>query len=269
LTTAQQAQLGQLLSQQDFWSLSQISQLVQQHFICSYSPSGLRRLLKRMNLYHYKPQPRDYRQSPTAQQQLQTRLQATLDAMSLRQESLTDFAIGFADEFAPQLHHNRARFWSVFKDRLRPLNTTRFSQSTFGFYAIQGQSVLEFMVNGKAASMQLMLQAVRRANPDARRILLFWDNARAHLDRGVQALAWSLGIYLVALPSYSPNLNPIERVWKSIRRGLSEVGLIDSVSSLQHHIKRLFDSLIPSCSFAKSWIEQLLSPVYKLSPISK
>lgn len=83
-------------SQQDFWTLSQISQLIQQHFTCCYSQSGLRRLLKRMNLYHYKPQPRDYRQSPTATQQLQTRLQATLDAINLRQESLSDFAIGFA-----------------------------------------------------------------------------------------------------------------------------------------------------------------------------
>ncbi len=221
-----------------------------------------------MNLYHYKPQPRDYRQSPTAAQQLQTRIQATLDALSLQAESLSEFAIGFADEFAPQLHHNRARLWSVFKDKLRPLNTTRYSQSTFGFYAIQGQSVLEFMVNGKAASMQTMLQAVRRANPTAQRILLLWDNARAHLDRQVQALAWSLGIYLVALPAYSPNLNPIERVWKSIRRGLSEIGLIDSVASLQGHIKRLFDFLVPTCSFAKSWIEQLLNPVYELNPVS-
>lgn len=130
------------------------------------------------------------------------------------------------------------------------------------------------MVKGKSPSMQLMLQTVRGANPDARRILLFWDNrtgepARAHLDRGVQALAWSLGIYLVALPAYSPNLNLIERVWKSIRGGLSEIGFIDSVASLQAHIKRLFDSLTLSCSFAKSWIEELLSPIYKLSPISQ
>lgn len=219
-----------------------------------------------MKLYHYKPQPRDYRQSPLAQQQLQTRLQATVDALVLRGESMADFAIGFADEFAPQLHHNRARLWSVFKDKLRPLNTTRFSQSTFGFYAIQGQSMLEFMTDGKAASMQLMLQGVRKANPTARRIVLFWDNARAHLDRQVQALAWSLGIYLVALPAYSPNLNPLERVWKSIRHGLSEIGLIDSIASLQGHIKDLFSALVSSRSFARAWIEQLLKPVYELSP---
>ncbi|WP_157816093.1 hypothetical protein [Spirosoma pollinicola] len=49
-----------------------------------------------MNLYNYKPQPREYRQSPSAEKQLSTTLQGTLDALSLRQESLTNFAIGFA-----------------------------------------------------------------------------------------------------------------------------------------------------------------------------
>lgn len=84
LTSLQQEQLRQRLSQQDFWSLPQIGQLIEQDFACTDSQSGLHQLLKRMNLYHYKQQPRDYRQSPTAQQQLQTRLQATLDAMTLR-----------------------------------------------------------------------------------------------------------------------------------------------------------------------------------------
>lgn len=221
-----------------------------------------------MNLYHYKPQPRDYRQSPTAEKQLSTVLQATADGLVLRGESLADFAIGFADEFAPQLHHNRARLWSVFKEKLRPLNTTRLTQSTFGFYALQGQSRVEFMTDGKAPTIQSMLRSVRAANPSAHRIVLVWDNrtgepARSHLEKSVQALAWQLGIYLVALPPYSPNLNPIERIWKTIRYELSQVGLIDSVDTLRHHIKVLFERHSQSRSFAKSWIDRLLRPVYE------
>lgn len=215
-----------------------------------------------MNLYHYKPQPRDYRQGPTAEKQLSTVLQATVDALRLRGESLSDFAIGFADEFAPQLHHNRARLWSVFKAKLRPLNTTRLSQATFGFYALQGQSVVEFMSDGKGPSVQTVLRAVRAANATAKRIVLIWDNARSHLDKAVQRLAWQLGIYLVALPAYSPNLNPIERVWKTIRYALSQLGLIDSIESLRIHIQTLFELHTQSRSFAKSWIDRLLTPLY-------
>lgn len=263
LNAQQQQQLRRLLTEQDFWTLPQIATLIVQHFNRSYSPIGLRRLLKRMKLYHYKPQPRDYRQSPTAEKQLSGALQATVDALTLRGESLSEFAIGFADEFAPQLHHNRARLWSVSTGKIRPLNTTRVSQPTFGFYALQGHSVVEFMANGKAPTIQAMLRSVRQANPTARRIVLIWDNARSHLDRSVQALAWRLGIYLVALPTYSPNLNPIERIWKTVRRQLSEIGLIDSVDTLRHHIRALFEKYSQSRSFAKSWIDRLLKPIYQ------
>lgn len=221
-----------------------------------------------MQLYHYKPQPRDYRQSPDATGQLQTTLQAVADGVALREESWTEFAIGFADEFAPQLQHNRARLWSVYKEKTRPQNSTRVSQSTFGFYAIQGQSVVEFPADGKAGSFLALLESVRAANVKARRIVLLWDNARVHLDRSVQALGWQLGIYLVALPAYSPNLNPIERIWKSIRHELSEVGLISTLACLQTHIRSSFERLSQSRSFASKWVETFLKPIYELSPIS-
>lgn len=44
------------------------------------------------------------------------------------------------------------------------------------------------------------------------------DNARYQRNAAVQALAQSLGIDLLFLPSYSPNLNLIERLWKFMKR---------------------------------------------------
>ena len=49
-------------------------------------------------------------------------------------------------------------------------------------------------------------------------ITLVLDNARYQRNAVVQALASQLGITLVFLPSYSPNLNLIERLWKFIKR---------------------------------------------------
>ena len=49
-------------------------------------------------------------------------------------------------------------------------------------------------------------------------ITLVLDNARSQRNAVVQALASQLGITLWFLPSYSPNLNLIERLWKFIRR---------------------------------------------------
>ena len=49
-------------------------------------------------------------------------------------------------------------------------------------------------------------------------ITLVLDNARYQRNAVVQGLALELGITLLFLPSYSPNLNLIERLWKFIKR---------------------------------------------------
>jgi transposase len=49
-------------------------------------------------------------------------------------------------------------------------------------------------------------------------ITLVLDNARYQRNAAVQGLAAALGISLLFLPSYSPNLNLIERLWKFIKR---------------------------------------------------
>lgn len=49
-------------------------------------------------------------------------------------------------------------------------------------------------------------------------IALVLDNARYQRNAVVQGLATQLGITLLFLPSYSPNLNLIERLWKFIKR---------------------------------------------------
>ena len=49
-------------------------------------------------------------------------------------------------------------------------------------------------------------------------ITLVLDNARYQKCAVVQALADSLGIDLLYLPSYSPNLNLIERLWRFVRK---------------------------------------------------
>jgi transposase len=49
-------------------------------------------------------------------------------------------------------------------------------------------------------------------------IYLMLDNARYQKNKFVQAYAAGLGITLVYLPAYSPNLNLIERVWKFIKK---------------------------------------------------
>src|SRR5262249_55001733 len=68
-----------------------------------------------------------------------------------------------------------------------------------------------------AVSICDLLRAVAQAGV-GRPITLVLDNARYQKCALVQELARSLGIGLLYLPSYSPNLNLIERVWRFVKK---------------------------------------------------
>lgn len=68
-----------------------------------------------------------------------------------------------------------------------------------------------------AESICALLRAVAAAGV-GRPITLVLDNARYQKCVLVQGLARSLGIQLLYLPSYSPNLNLIERVWRFVKK---------------------------------------------------
>jgi transposase len=62
------------------------------------------------------------------------------------------------------------------------------------------------------------LGLLRAKHPDQGQIYLIVDNARYHHAQSVQAAARQQRIRLEYLPPYSPNLNPIERLWKFVRK---------------------------------------------------
>jgi transposase len=68
-----------------------------------------------------------------------------------------------------------------------------------------------------AQSVCLLLRAVAEAAVPGVPITLVLDNARYQKCGLVTELAKQMGIELLYLPSYSPNLNLIERVWKFVK----------------------------------------------------
>ena len=71
-------------------------------------------------------------------------------------------------------------------------------------------------VNG--SSMCDLLRAIRLKHPKAKKIYLILDNAPYNKSNQVRDLARELKIKILYLPVYSPNLNPIERLWKFMKK---------------------------------------------------
>lgn len=61
-----------------------------------------------------------------------------------------------------------------------------------------------------------LLRAIKRRS--RKPVTLVLDNASYHRAKAVRALAGQLGVELLFLPPYSPNLNLIERVWKLVKK---------------------------------------------------
>lgn len=70
---------------------------------------------------------------------------------------------------------------------------------------------------------------------------LVLDNARYQKCKMVQSLADELGIQLVYIPPYSPNLNLIERLWKFVKEKLRSK-YYDDFSLFQQEIDSLINS---------------------------
>jgi len=67
-----------------------------------------------------------------------------------------------------------------------------------------------------------------------------------------------LGVDLVFLPVGLPHLNPIEPVWKSLKRESSPL-IVEGAAEYRALLNEIFSKLTDQLSFAGSWIENHLS----------
>ncbi len=132
-------------------------------------------------------------------------------------------------------------------------NTDYIKANAFAFYSINGNNLIEFKDCSKAESVCEFLEKIVKENK-GKIIVLILDNSRAHHSNKTITKARKLGIILVFLPPYSPDLNPVEYVWKTIKREVS-VTFIQSKEHLRNVIKNEFMKVEKSLSFAKKWME--------------
>ena len=87
-------------------------------------------------------------------------------------------------------------------------------------------------------------------------ITLVMDNARYQRCRLVQELAATLNIELLFLPSYSPNLNLIERLWKFTKKEVLNSRHQKCFADFRREIDKCLDQL--STAY-RSKIESLMT----------
>lgn len=162
------------------------------------------------------------------------------------------YVIGFLDESSPQTAPNTPRLWSFAKKPKIFKNTKRMKANAYAFYALNGNSVIDFKEGSKAKDICEFLERIKEENDCG--IIITMDNSKPHHADLTVKKAKQLDIIFVFLPSYSPDLNPLEFIWKSIRKDISKE-IIESATKLRELIRDKYAELSPSKSFAKNWMK--------------
>jgi len=127
------------------------------------------------------------------------------------------------DECHFQQHGTRCRMWvpAEEKDPVLLHAPTRKSVACFGAVSLRtGKLVTAFEEKFNADSFERFLQRLLKHRPRNKRLVVVLDNARYHHARALREFLHRhrKHLTLLFLPPYSPELNPIERVWKLTRR---------------------------------------------------
>ena len=167
-----------------------------------------------------------------------------------------DDIIEFLDQSSPQTTSNTVKLWSFNKPEIIK-NTNKLRANTFGFYCLNGSSAVDFQERSRKENVISFLRMVRKRNPVGR-IVMILDNFKPHHSPETLEYAENNNILLIHLPPYSPDLNPIEFIWKSVKRDIF-TKFLGSEEHLKYIVSNRFYWYSQKKTYARSWMKKFLS----------
>ena len=90
-----------------------------------------------------------------------------------------------------------------------------------------------------------------------KRICLILDNYSVHKSAFIKKIALHLNITLIYLPPYSPHLNPIEQIWRQMKREIKYYYL-ESKEFLQELTIKTYDKSVSGTKVYDKWLEAFI-----------
>jgi transposase len=103
----------------------------------------------------------------------------------------------------------------------------------------------EFVETVNADSIKSFFEKLKKAYPKAEKLHIILDQAGYHRSQAVKEAALLYDIELHYLPPYSPNLNPIERLWKVMNEQVRHNVVFHSAQAFREQLALFFTSTLP------------------------
>ena len=216
--------------------VKEIISYVKSHYGVIYSHSGMRKWLKSYNFRYKKP----HAVPGKADKQAQKAFIAEYE--KLKQKAGKKEPIYFVDSVHPE-HQTRLAYGWILKGVRKEIGTTarQHRLNYMGGICLSTQKIVyESAEKINETSIQSFLYRLRRQHVGKYKVHVIWDNAGYHNSKLVREFAKELGIIIHYLPAYSPNLNPIERLWKLMHEQVTYNRYYETFSEFTEAIKHFF-----------------------------
>ncbi len=199
------------LEENTYLYVHEIIEHVENTFSVTYSVPGMNKWLHRNNFSYKKPKGRPHKANKEQQEQFIKEYEA------LKNELKPEDSVYFADSVHPTQASKLSYGWiRRGKNRNLPTTASRTRLNIIGAMKLNdiGNTITQRYDTINSDSIIHHLKLLRKAEGKKGIIYLVLDQAPYHRAEVVKIEANKLDIVLKFLPPYSPNLNPIERLWK-------------------------------------------------------
>lgn len=154
----------------------------------------------------------------------------------------------FGDSVHPSQQTRPAYGW-IKRGKDKPIETTG-ARKRVNIMGILNLECMRFgyqefeTINSEAAIV--FLKTVEGMYPNSKRIHLIWDQAGYHTSQEVKGFLATSRIKVHYLPPRSPNLNPIERLWKIMHEYVSDNKVYAKFKDFKKSLFYFFDHTMPS-----------------------
>jgi transposase len=197
------------------WTRAMIGVLIKRQFGIKLSDASVGRLLRQLGLSCQKPLFRAYQRNP----EMVTQWKQDIFPEIKKRAKQVGATIYFQDESGIRSDFHSGTTWAP-KGQTPVIEATgaRFSLNMMGAISPRGQ--LRFMVvKGGVAADQTCDFLNRLMHGADQPVFLIWDGHPTHRSKKVKECIASFDgkLEVFTLPSYSPELNPVEQVWNNVK----------------------------------------------------
>ena len=213
LDSVQLGKLSQTLTEKLYTTSEEVCEWVLLHFGVRYTSKGMAKLLVRLGFSYKKTKQVPCKADRSAQENFLEGLKNLLVE--------PDSTIYYVDGVHPT-HNTRSLYGWIPKGTDHELPTVSGRDRVNINGALNARNPTEVIIQVSesinAESTKALYQKIIHANPDKKTIYVITDNAKYYRNKELKTWLEGRKIVQVFLPSYSPNLNLIERLWKFLRK---------------------------------------------------